>query len=48
MYSNLHHFFDNILIVFDVDTFVKENEKFNAIIIVYKYIDDFVTFDFHA
>ena len=48
MYNSSHHFFDDILIIFDVDTFVKKNEKFNTIIIVHEYIDDFVTFDFHV
>ena len=47
MYNNLYHFFDNMLIIFDVDTFVKKNKKFNAIIIVYKYIDNFITFNFY-
>ena len=37
-----------MLIVFDVDTFIKRIEKFNAVIIVYEYVDDFVTFNFHA
>ena len=36
-----------MLIIFNVDTFVKKIEKFNKIIIVYKYVDDFVTFDFY-
>ena len=37
-----------MLIILDVDTFVEENEKLNAIIIVHEYINDFVTFDFYA
>ena len=37
-----------MLIIFEVDTFVEKNEKFNAVIIVHEYINDFVTFDFHV
>ena len=48
MYNNSHHFFDDMLIILDVDTFIKKIEKFNAVIVVYKYADDFVTFDFHV
>ena len=48
MYNNSHNFFDDMLIIFDVDTFVKKIEKFNKIIIVYKYVDNFITFDFYV
>ena len=48
IYNNLYHFFDNMLIIFDVNTFIKKIKKFNTIIIVYEYVDDFVTFNFHV
>ena len=37
-----------MLIILDVDTFIKRIEKFNAIIIVHEYVDDSVTFNFYV
>ena len=48
MYNNLYYFFNNMLIILDVDTFIKKIEKFNVIIIVHKYVDDFITFNFYV
>ena len=48
MYNSSHDLFDDMLIILDVDTFVKKIEKFNEVIAVHEYVSDFVTFDFHA
>ena len=37
-----------MLIILDVDTFIRRIERPNAVIIVYEYVDDSVTFSFHA
>ena len=48
MHNNVYYFFDNMLIVFNVNSFVEKIKKFNKIVFIYKYVDKFVTFDFYV
>ena len=47
MHDNVYNFFDNILIIFNVNALVKKIKKFDKIVIVYRYVDNFITFDFY-